>query len=258
MLKAFLHRSLIFSAAVMIIVALSSQVAFAQRRGGGGGGLFGGSSSLGVGMSLITANQKDLNAIMDATATQYPGAFSTKNLGSAYEFYAQYHFRFSGSMIGLVFRPSYFTQSSKGNCGGGECNYSVSGFTMFPILRLTPLENSFIKFYMQAGIGFGSMSTEVTEGGSVAPAKATFSGSSLGQMAGIGVDFCFTPSHCLTIEGNARYMPVERNIVSSQSGTFYSGGFSQIGNGMEAEYNGNDLSTTMSGLQGILGYTMNF
>lgn len=250
MFKAVINRTFLLATLTMIIVALSSQDVFAK----GGGGVFNGDSAIGVGLSLITASQKDLNSVMDATATQYPGTFSTKNLGSAYEFYAEYNFRFSSSMMGLVFRPSYLTQSSTGTCGSGNCDYKLSGFTFFPILRITPLENSFIKFYLQAGIGYGQLSGDVSEGA----AKISFSGSAFGELAGIGVNFCFTPMHCLTLEGNARYLPIERNVASSASGTFYSGGFSQAQNGREVEYNGNDLSTTMSGLQAILGYTMNF
>ena len=254
MFKVFINRTFLVATLTMIIVALSSQDVFAAR----GGGVFNGDSAIGVGVSLITANQKDLNSVMDATATQYPGAFSTKNIGSAYEFYAEYNFRFSSSMMGLVFRPSYFMQSSTGSCGNGDCDYKLSGFTFFPILRITPLENSFIKFYLQAGIGYGQLSGDVSEGGATSPAKVSFSGSAFGEMAGIGVNFCFTPAHCLTLEGNARYLPIERNVASSASGSFYGGGFSQAQNGREIEYNGNDLSTTMSGLQAILGYTMNF
>lgn len=246
MAKIF-RASLLFLTVTLMTFALGLDEAFAQRGGGGG-------HSMGFGLSLITANQKDLNSVMDATGAAYPGTFSTKNLGSAYEFYGQYAYRFKGSMFGLVIRPSYFMQSSTGNCGGGNCDYNLSGITIFPILRVIPLENSFIKFFIQGGVGYGNLKASVSEVSS----KASFSGDAYGAMGGLGVDFCFTPSHCLTIEGNVRYLPVVRSTADSVSGTFTSTGFSQIQTGREVEYNGNDLSMTLSGLQGVLAYTLNF
>lgn len=238
---------------VMITAVLTLAAPEAQAARSGGGASLSGNSSIGFGLSLVTANQSDLNGVMDDIGTSYPGQYSVKNLGSAYEFYAQYAFRFSGSMFGLVFRPSYFTQSSEGNCGSSSCSFKLNGLAFFPMLRLTPLENSFIKFYMQAGLGFGTLNTEVSEGS----AKASFSGNTVGEIAGLGVDFCFTATHCLTIEGNVRYLPIQRNTGSSSSGTF-SGGFSQVGSTGEIEYRSSDLATTMSGIQGVMAYTMNF
>lgn len=246
-----LRFSFYLISAVIVGTCLFTTEAFAQRRFGGGGG---GGHSIGFGFSLVTSDQKDLNSVMDRTAENYPGDFKTKNLGSAYEFFAQYQYRFSGSMFAMIFRPSYFTTSSKGSCGGGSCDYSLSGFTIFPMLRLVPLENTFMKFFLQGGVGLGSLSGSVSE----VSATAKFSGTAYGGMAGIGADFCFTPSHCLTIEGNVRYLPVERNVADSVSGTFSNNGFSQIGTNREVEYNGNDLTTTMSGIQGVMAYTMNF
>lgn len=240
-----LRYSLYLISAVIVGTCLFTTEAFAKGSGG---------HSLGFGLSLVTASQKDLNNVMDETAENYPGDFGTKNLGSGYEFFAQYQYRFGGSMFAMIFRPSYFTTSSKGSCGGGSCDYSLSGFALFPILRIVPLENNFLKFFMQAGVGLGSLSGSVSE----VSAKASFSGTAYGGLAGIGADFCFTANHCMTIEGNVRYLPVERNIADSVSGTFSSNGFSQIATNNEVEYNGSDLSTTMSGIQGVLAYTLNF
>lgn len=234
--------------AASVFFMIAALPAEAQRRGGGGG------HSVSFGLSLVTADQKDLNSIGDAIGNTYPGAFGMKSLGSAYEFFGQYQYRFSGSMFAMIFRPSYFMQSTSGSCGGASCDIKLSGLALFPMLRIVPLENSFIKFFMQGGVGFGSLTTSISEGAAAASAK--FSGSAYGGQAGIGADFCFTPSHCLTIEGNIRYLPVERNTYDSQSGTF-TGGFSNSGSS-EVERNNSDVSTTMSGIQGVIAYTLNF
>jgi len=84
-----------------------------------------------------------------------------------------------------------------------------------------------------------------------------FKGSAFGAMAGLGVDFCISESHCITVEGNLRYLPIERNLVTSTSGTF-SAGLTGGASGAEVEFNNSDLSTTMSGLQGLVSYTMKF
>lgn len=251
-MSRWIQTTFLFTSTIIAAIALTTGEALAAR--GGGGASISGSHAIGFGLSLVTAGQNDLNSVMDATATAYPGTFSTKNLGSAYEFFAQYSFRFSGTMFGIVLRPGYFTQSATGNCGTGSCDYKLTGLSLFPMLRLIPLENAFIKFYLQAGIGYGNLKAEVSEVSS----SASFSGDAYGGMAGIGVDFCFTGTHCLTVEGNVRYLPVARNVASASNGTFASGGFSQVNKGQEVEYNGNDLSTTMSGLQGVLAYTLNF
>lgn len=244
-----LNKVSLFLSTVLIVSFLSAQDANARR---GGGGL-GGDMSVGLGLSTVSAGQDDLNgAIDDAVAA---GA-NTKNLGSAWEFYANWSYRFSGTIYSFVFRPSYFTQSTEGSGPGGNYDYKLSGFTIMPILRIYPLENSFIKFFMQTGLGYGSLSGAITAGAK----NLDFKGSAFGAMGGVGVDFCFTPSHCVTVEGNLRYMPIERNLTSG--GNCAAGGdipgISQCGGSSEVERNSSDLKTTLSGVQGLIGYTMNF
>ncbi|MCK6600052.1 MAG: hypothetical protein L6Q37_16930, partial [Bdellovibrionaceae bacterium] len=153
----------------------------------------------------------------------------------------------------LVFRPSYFTQSATGSGATiGDYEHSLTGYTFFPLLRLYPLENDFIRFFMQAGVGFGYLKGKVKEGSS----SMTYSGSNFGAQAGIGADFCFSPNHCVTIEGNMRYLPIERSIADSVSGTLT--GFTQTELSREVEYDKNDLTTTLSGIQGVLAYTYIF
>lgn len=244
-----LNKVGLFLSTVLMVSIFSAQDANARGRGGG----IGGDMSIGVGLSTVSAGQDDMNgAIDDAVAA---GA-NTKNLGSAWEFYANWSYRFSGTIYSFVFRPSYFTQTAEGSGTGGNYDYKLTGFTVMPIFRIYPLENSFIKFFMQTGLGYGSLSGAITAGAK----NLDFKGSAFGAMGGVGVDFCFTPSHCLTVEGNLRYMPIERNLTTggncAASGDIP--GISQCGGSSEVERKDSDLKTTMSGVQGLIGYTMNF
>lgn len=234
---------------LLTITLLISEVSLAKRGGGGG---ISGSSEVGFGISTISSNQKDINSIIDnVNATQ--GGVSTKSLTSAYDLFVQYSFRFTGSIFALVFRPSYFTQSGTGSgTTVGNYEHSLTGYTFFPLIRLYPLENNFIRFFMQFGVGFGYLKGKVSEGSS----SMTYSGSNFGGQAGLGADFCFSPNHCVTLEGNMRYLPIERNVSDSVSGTFT--GFTQTETSREVEYDRNDMTTTMSGIQGILAYTYIF
>lgn len=235
------------------IVLMVSSHAFAARGGGGGSFFGGGDSSLSFGLGLMTAEQADINRAIEASGAAF-APVSTKNMGSGYELHVQYAFRFSSSMFGMVFRPSYYTNSTTGSGSNGSYDYKLTGFTFFPMMRMVPLENSFISFFMQVGLGYGRLNGEVTEG----PNSVSFSGGNFGAMGGIGADFCFTGTHCMTLEGNFRYLPIERNIASSGSGTSFPG-FSQTSKDKEVENaDGNDFQTTLSGLLGSISYTFRF
>jgi hypothetical protein len=252
-MRSLLRMGLFFSATVVAFILFSSD-AQAQYRGRGGGVSLGGDMSLGLGISTVSASQDGVNGAID-DATNNNGA-NIKSLGSALEFYANWGIRFSGTTYALIFRPSYFTQSTDGSNSTQSFKYDLSGYTIYPLFRLYALENSFIRFFMQAGVGYGSLSGKITAGSS----NVDFKGSAFGALGGIGVDFCFTASHCLSIEGNLRYMPIERNLVSGGNctGSSQIPGVSQCSSGSELERKGSDLSTTMSGVQGLIGYTMNF
>lgn len=238
-----LFRKSMLSAVVSVLVlVLTAPNAFAA--GGRGGG-----HSMQFGLGLLTAGQDDMNSLIK---TARAAGADTGDMGSAYELFGQYQYRFSGTMFAIAFRPSYIMQSATGSGGGSSYDYKLSGLTLFPIFRFYPLENSFIKFYMQTGLGYGSMSGDISAGGN----SIAFKGSAFGALGGLGVDFCFTPSHCVSIEGNLRYLPIERNLATSASGTVP--GLSQSTNGQEVEINGTDLKTTMSGIQGSIAYTLNF
>jgi hypothetical protein len=222
---------------VFAAMAFGSTSAFALRGGGGGGG----SSSIGLGLAIMSPSQGDVNNWIDSLGTA-----GTKNLGTGYELMFDYEYRFTSSIFALLFRPSYFTQSASG--GGVEAK--LTGYTFFPVLRLYPLENDFIKFFMQIGLGYGSLKSELSNNG----ASGSFDGNTFGAVGGLGAQFCFTSSHCMMVEGNVRYLPIERN-TGKASGSL-GGNITQTDG--ELELSGKDLSTTMSGIQGILAYRMNF
>lgn len=206
--------------------------ALAQKAGG---------HSLGFSIALMSPSQGDVNSWIDSV-----GAAGTKNVGAAYEVMADYEYRFSSTMFSMMFRPSYFTQSAS----GGGVSAKLTGLTFFPMFRLYPLENNFIRFFMQAGLGYGRLSTDLENGS----ASGTFDGSTFGAIGGLGAAFCFTPSHCMVIEGNVRYLPIERN--TGKANAALGGNITQYDG--ELEMNGKDLGTTLSGVQGVLGYKLTF
>lgn len=252
----FIGRMTLLLSTATAVLVLGTTTAYGQfGRGGFGGGGLGGNHSFTFGLSLLAADQSDLNSVIDDHGTTVGTNYKVGSLGSGYEFLGQYAYRFDRTMYSMVFRPSYVMQSTSGSCGGDSCKYDLSGFTFFPMLRITPLENAFIKFYMQLGMGYGRLGTSVSQG----PNSVKFTGSGFGTMAGVGANFCFTASHCLTVEGNLRYLSFERNIADSVNGSFGAGsGFSQVESGKEVERNDNDVATTLSGIQGIIAYTLNF
>jgi hypothetical protein len=241
---SFLKKSMLYAVVLFSVCGLSGQKASAAF----GRSSFG-AHSMELGFSLLGSSQDDVNTmIKDARANN---ASSTSDMGSAYELFAQYRYTFSGTIFSMLIRPSYIFQSTTGSGTGGSYDYKLSGFTIFPMLRMVPLENSFIKFFMQIGLGYGRLSADINQGAN----SVKFSGGNFGAIGGLGADFCFVPDHCLTVEGNLRYLPIQRSIVDSSNGSFSN---MQSGAGQEAELNGSDFQTTLSGIQGILAYTMNF
>lgn len=236
------RRTGLFLSTLALVSTFTIQDAFAQsRRGGASSALPGGSSSIGIGFSTVSAAQDDLNSV----ASQNSG----KDMSSATEITANWIYRYDRTSYALVIRPSYFMQSTD----SGTTEIKLTGFTLFPMFRMYPLENSFIKFFMQGGLGYGSLKGAMD----IASTTVDFEGSAFGAVGGMGVDFCFTDAHCLTIEGNIRYLPIERNKVTGGNCTTLNG-TTQCTNGSELEVNNKDLQTTMSGIQGLIGYTMNF
>ena len=207
-----------------------------------------------------TADQSDINSLI-TRANARAGGISTDSLSDAYEGVFTLGYRPSQSSLAYLLRPAVFyaqTDGSGGQNAGfiGKYEYSLLGYSIYPILRYYLLEDATIRFFTQVGIGWGEISGEIKEQ-NTGDVTADFSGDNLGYLVGLGVEFCFDQggSHCLNLEANLRIHYIERNITDSASGTFASGSLSQAAPGAEIEIDNRDLGTTMSGVQGIIGYT---
>lgn len=219
------------------------------------GGGAGGQNGFGFHLGLVTATQGPINTLIKrANARAGEGPISTSELNSAYEVAVSYTYRFSGTVFALHFRPSYFYQVQDGSGNLGSYKYDLQGYTIFPMFRLYPMENDFMKFFMQIGLGYGQLNGKIQEG----PSSAKFSGGGFGTMVGMGTEFCFSPNHCLSLEGDYRYLTMQRNIVDSTTNDFQSDSIANNGNGSELETDGADLATRMGGLMFMLGYQMWF
>lgn len=221
---------------------LTSEPVMAQRRSSRTS--INGSHQFGFGVSMVSPSQDDLNTWISGL-----GVVGTKELGSGYEFSANYEFRFDRSIYALHFRPLYMMQSASG--GGIEAN--VSGIAFFPMLRIYPLENDFIRFFFQVGLGYGNMTVDLknSSGGS-----GTYRGGNFGAVGGLGAYFCITDASCIVAEGTFRYLPMQR-LTGNGSGL--TGGSSKITQqDGELEINGLDLQSTMSGVQGTVSYQFLF
>jgi hypothetical protein len=214
--------------------------------------------SVGVLGGIVTSTQSDLNTLITRANTRV-GGISTGQFGNAYEFGGYIQRRLNGSIIALQLRPSYYMASTTGTGTGGTFAYSLTGYTVAPLIKLYILESAGVKLYLVGGINYGILNGKIQE----ASATVEFKGSNVGYQGGIGTLFCFGQkgAHCISLEGNVRYLFIERNLVSSSTGTFSQSNpasVSQSGNGQELELDQKDLATTMSGVQGLLGYQYNF
>ena len=243
------HFGTYIRGSLLLLIVAAASFAHAARGGGGGG-----SFQLGVVGGLTNTTQDYLN-LLQSRANTRAGGISTGALNSAYEAGLQAGYRFSGSMTALLLRPTFFYQKASGGNSGGDYNYGVTGFTVFPILRLYPLENDLMRFFVQFGLGYGRSTTTIQEQTS----ELTAVGNAFGTLMGMGAAFCFNDTHCITVEGNYRYLTMERNVVSDTNGpTFNTNGISQGGKNQELEMDGDDVFIRMGGMQFLFGYTINF
>lgn len=235
---------------ISVLITLSTPFAEAKKRGGKGA-FAGGSLSFGLGIATTSATQDGMNDIIQIAKATEGATVSTMSSGLEYVGHAT--FRFSNGVVALQLRPSYFTQEESGTGTQGNYSYSLSGLAVFPLIRIIPLSNDFIDFYMQGGLGYANLSGTIKNG----PNTVDFTGGNFGAQIGIGADFCFLPDHCFGAEGNFRYLPIPRNIVSSASGAVPAG-LSQAARDQELEAFGSDVATKLTGITGILMYTYNF
>lgn len=229
--------------------------AMALRGGSGGGGVAAsvGSGTVAIGLlgGIVNSSQNDLNTLQSrANVRAGSGPISTSQLNQGYEGAVELVYRFSGTIYALTFRPSYFYERADGSGTDGGYTYGVTGWTFFPMLRLYPMENDVMKFYMQFGLGYGQAKGFVGEGTS----DVSFGSGSFGTSVGLGAEFCMTSSSCFVFEGNYRYLDFNRNIVTDSRGTFASGSLSQYAQGQEAELDGSDIGIKMSGMVLLAGY----
>ncbi len=250
-MQAIIMRLLFLS-----LMSLVSVRAFAIRGGGGGGG---GGWSLGLNLGITAANQEDLDTLI-TRSNQRAGGISTGKLGNAWEGNGFISYRFGG-MTAFQLRLGVLYQSTDGtDNSGNNYDYNLMGFTAFPIFRFYLLEDAVIKFYTQIGLGWGGVTGTIKEGSN----SLDFKGNGLGYMGGLGAEFCFiSPNHCITVEGNLRILSVERLLASSVSGDFTGGSpspasLSQAQKSKEVELDGRDLSVTLSGIEGFIGYNFYF
>lgn len=221
---------------IVTLMSLIADPAFARRRS------LGGDHAIGGGIILAGPSQNDVNSWVSSH-----GLAGTKELGAGYELFFNYEFRFSSTMFALHFRPSYLTQSAS----GAGIESSVTAITFFPMLRLYPLENDYIKFFFQTGIGVAKMDLKLSNSGN--GGSGSYSATEFGAMAGLGASFCITESSCIGVEGNMRYLPMNR---ITGSGSPLGGNITQTEG--ELEQNNRDLAVTLSGIQGAITYQMNF
>lgn len=228
---------------LLVLFCLSiSTAAFAKGKGGFS---FGGMLGL-----VSTGAQTDINKMINDANTR--ATISTGEMSSAMEYTAHAAYRFSGSMVEWQFRPSYYTASETGTGTGGSFDYEVTGFTLFSVWRFVILESNVFKFFGNTGIGWAFIDGSVKE----ASHTIKYDGNAMGIMGGLGAEFCFTKNHCMTVEGNVRYLPIVRTIVDSNSSDGTNG--HDGASGEEYEFNGTDVGVSLSGIVGTLGYTFRF
>lgn len=236
---------------VLLLSFVIADNAHAAKKRGGKGAFAGGSISMGFGISLTTTEQTGINSLINVAKANNNSTASSLSAATEYIGYMTFHF--SNNFVAIQLRPTLFSQSSSGSGTDGAHSYDLNGYTVFPLVRITPLSNDLIDFYIQGGLGYGKLDGKIRNGAT----SADFTGSAFGTQLGLGAQFCFVPDHCFNLEGNYRYLPISRNIVSASAGL--PTGTTQASVDRELEdASSNDVATTLSGISGILSYTYNF
>ena len=213
----------------------------------------GGAIAVGAGYSLTNSEQLGINSMIDAAKANVNSTVS--KLTTATEYVGFLNFRFRNGFTILQIRPSVFEQKESGSGTDGAHSYELSGQTLFPIIKFIPMNNEIMEFYLQGGLGYGKLNGTIRNGARY----VDFKGESFGALVGLGVEFCIIPDHCVNVEGNYRYLPIPRNLITNSSGAGnLPYGTSQVVGSELEDVAGTDISSTLSGVQGILGYTVHF
>jgi hypothetical protein len=198
--------------------------------------------SLGVGLGIVNAGQDDMDKVITA------GGSSAGDIGNGMEVVGSFGYSFGD--MDLLFKPGYYWVTEE----GGADEYSMNAISLFPMLKFNLLSNNTITFYAQLGLGIVMMNGEVKEGAY----SVEFSGNQFGYSGGLGSEFCFWADHCFFLEANLRVASVDRMKVDSVSGTNSNSAITQDGDGQEFEINNQDFSGSLSGIQGLVGYSLKF
>ena len=216
--------------AVLVITTLSFPVFAAS-----------GGWTLGANFGLVNAAQDDMDSVIKA------GSSGASNLGNGLEVSGSFGYSFGD--VAMLFRPGYYWVSEDGT--GSE--YSLNAISLMPMLRWNLLSNNTIAFYTQLGLGWVMMNGTIEEAGF----EVDFSGNTIGYAGGLGAEFCFFGDHCFYLEANLRIAEVDRMTASSVSGTVPSS-ISQAQKSKELEIADRDFSSSLSGIQGVIGYNLHF
>ena len=117
--------------------------------------------SIGFNVGLAGGGQSDMNKLISNANTRESG-LSVSDLGNAWDLNATFTYRVT-DMIGLQFRPGMYMVSEDGSNSSGSFEYAVTGFTIFPVMRLYLLENNYIAFFSNIAVGWGYLSGEIKE-----------------------------------------------------------------------------------------------
>ena len=94
-----------------------------------------------------------MNKLITNANTRETG-LSVSDLGNAWDLNATFTYKVT-DMIALQFRPGMYMVSEDGSNSTGSFDYSVMGFTLFPVMRLYLLENNYIAFFSNIAVGWG-------------------------------------------------------------------------------------------------------
>ncbi|MGZ3722631.1 MAG: outer membrane protein [Bdellovibrionales bacterium] len=217
-----------------------------------------GNTSFGLLGGIVNSTQDSMNQLQ-ARGNTREGGITTSQLLQAYEGALTFTYRFTGTMYAIQFRPSYFYERQDGHGASGSYMYSVTGYTLFPLLRIYPLENDLMKIFLQGGLGYGQVKGSINEGQTNGTDQhVDFGSGAFGTMVGMGAEFIYSNTSTFSVEVDYRYLNYVRNVATSANGTWASNSLTQAQKGQEVEFDSSDFDVNMSGLMFLVGYNFYF